>query len=84
MRVCLPAYDGAERGGEHQTENDRETIDTEPLKMWFNSAHSNITLGKSVASEETLSAEIAKTVLYSAWCRRPGDGCSGEHSTNGS
>lgn len=52
--------------------------------MWFDSAHGNITLGKSAACEETLSAEIAKTELYSAWCRCPGDGCSGEHSSNGS
>lgn len=43
-----------------------------------------MTLGKSAASEETLAAEIAKTVLYSSWCRCPGDGCSGEYSTNGS
>lgn len=83
MCVCLPAYDKSERGGEHQTENDTETIDTKPFKIWFNSAH-GITLGKSAACEETLSAEIAKTVLYSAWCRCPGDGCSGEHSANGS
>ncbi|KAL7403688.1 hypothetical protein ABVT39_003771 [Epinephelus coioides] len=84
MCVCLPAYDRAVKGGEHQTKNDTETIDTKPFKIWFNSAHSNTTLGKSAVSEETLLAEIAKTVQYSTWCRCPRDGCSGEHSANGS
>lgn len=40
--------------------------------------------GKSAARDETLAAAIAKAVLSSAWCRCPGEGCSGEHSTNGS
>lgn len=40
--------------------------------------------GKSAAREKTQATVIAKTVLYSAWCCCPGDGCSGEHSTNGS
>ncbi|KAM7419462.1 hypothetical protein PAMA_016533 [Pampus argenteus] len=56
------AYERVGSGGDRSAENDTETIDTRPFKIWFNSAHSNMTLGKSAASEETLAAEIAKTV----------------------
>lgn len=63
--------------------DDTETMDTRHLKVWSKMSHSNLILGKSVISEETLLALILKTALYTTWCRHPGDGCSGEHSTNG-
>lgn len=84
MCVCYPAYNRAETGGVHQTKNNTETIDNNPFKIVFNSAHCKTTLGKSAVGEQTLSAEIAKTELYSAWYRCPGDGSSGVQSTNGS
>lgn len=83
MCVCLPVYHWAQRGGEHQTENDTDTIDNMPFHTQIGSSHSKMSLGKSAAREKTQATVIAKTVLYSAWCHCPGDSCSGEHSTNG-
>lgn len=45
VSVCLPTV---ERGGEYQTENDTETIDTRPFKICFGSTHGDMTLGRQL------------------------------------
>lgn len=63
-----------------EADNDTETSNT---KAFTRSTHGNRTLGKSAACEETVPAATARTVLYSARFRCPGDCHSRDRSTNG-
>ena len=41
-------------------QNDTETIDTKPFKIWFYSSHSNLTLVNSAVSKETSRQRLAR------------------------